>query len=323
MLVACYTSSSSQPCPIAFPEMLNMQTINQPTPGVMDERSLPPGLRLGPVTLAVADRQRSLAFYRDFLGLSLIEEGTRHGEQTITLGADGTAIVRLVVRPGIAPLPRNVTGLFHAAILLPTRAALARVVLRLAEVRYPFGASDHAVSEALYLDDPDGNGLEIYRDRPRDEWVWRDGQIAMTTIPLDLRSIVDELGDDEPRWAPMLAGTTLGHIHLRVGDAAEAERFYADVLGFDVVARVPGARFLSVNDYHHHLGANSWESTGAHAHSEDTAGLIEWELVLPTIDDMVTTATRLSAAGVTIDARVDGSLDILDPWQTRLVLRTS
>ncbi len=300
-----------------------MQTLSPTVSDSTDERRLDPGLRLGPATLAVADRQRSLAFYRDFLGLSLIEEGTRHGEPAIILGAAGTAIVRLVVRPGIARLPRNVTGLYHAAILLPTRTALARVVLRLAEARYPFGASDHAVSEALYLDDPDGNGLEIYRDRPRDEWVWRDGRVAMATTPLDLQSIVDELGDDEPRWAPMPAGTTLGHMHLRVGDAAGAERFFAGVLGFDVVASVPGARFLSVNGYHHHLGANSWESAGAPPRSEDTAGLIEWEIVLPTVDDMVAAATRLSAAGVTIDARADGSLDVLDPWGTQLVLRTT
>ncbi len=299
-----------------------MQTLSPTAPDSTDERRLAPGLRLGPATLAVADRQRSLAFYRDFLGLSLIEEGTRHGEPTITLGAGSTAIVRLVTRPGIAPLPRKVSGLYHAAILLPTRTALARVVLRLAEARYPFGAADHGVSEALYLDDPDGNGLEIYRDRPRDEWVWRDGQIAMTTIPLDLQSIVGEIGEGEPRWAPMPAGTTLGHMHLRVGDAAEAERFYAGVIGLDVVASVPGARFMSVNGYHHHLGANSWESAGGQPRSEDTAGLIEWEIILPTIDDMVATATRLSAAGVTIDARADGSLDVLDPWGTQLVLRT-
>ena len=299
-----------------------MQTISPTIPEPTQKRNLPSGLRLGSVTLAVADRQRSLAFYRDFLGLSLIEEGTRHGEPTITLGAAGTAVIRLVVRPGIAPLPRRVTGLYHAAILLPNRTALARIVLRLADARYPFGAADHGVSEALYLDDPDGNGLEIYRDRPRDEWIWRDGQIAMTTIPLDLQSIVDEIGEGDPRWAPLPAGTTLGHMHLRVGDASAAERFYAGVLGFDVVARVPGARFMSVDGYHHHLGANSWESAAAQPRSEDTAGLIEWEIILPTIDDIVATASRLSAAGITIDARADGSLDILDPWRTRLVLRT-
>ncbi len=299
-----------------------MQTLAPDSPTPAERFSLAPKLRLGPVTLAVADHERSLAFYRDFLGLSVIEEGARHGELTITLGVGNQAIIRLVVRPGITPLPRNVTGLYHAAILLPTRAALARAILRLVESRYPFGASDHAVSEALYLDDPDGNGLEIYRDRPRGEWEWRDGKVTMTTIPLDLQAIVDDLGADEPRWAPMPMGTTLGHMHLRVGDATEAERFYAGVLGFDVVASLPGARFMSVNGYHHHLGANSWESAGGQPRSETMAGLIEWEIVLPMVEDIVAAASRLSTASITIDARADGSLDVLDPWQTRLVLRT-
>ena len=299
-----------------------MQTLVPNLPNALEHAPLARGLRLGPVTLAVADRERSLGFYRDFLGLSVIDEGSRHGEPTITLGAGRQAVIRLVVRPGIAPLPRNVTGLFHAAILLPTRAALARIVLRLAEARYPFGASDHGVSEALYLDDPDGNGLEIYCDRPREGWQRRAGQIQMATLPLDLEDVVAALGDGEPRWRPMPVGTKLGHMHLRVGDAEAAERFYADILGFDVVAVVPGARFFSVDGYHHHLGTNCWQSANGQPRSEETAGLIEWEIVLPTVDDMVTFASRLSAAGVTIDARADGSLDVLDPWQTRLVLRT-
>lgn len=300
-----------------------MQTLASTVPTAPDHTPLARGLHLGPVTLAVADRDRSLAFYRDFLGLSVIDEGSRHGEPAITFGVGPQAVIRLVVRPGIAPLPRNVTGLFHAAILLPSRAALARVILRLAEARYPFGASDHGVSEALYLDDPDGNGLEIYRDRPRDKWQWRAGQVEMMTLPLDLENVVAELTDDEPRWAPMPAGTSLGHVHLRVGDVEDAERFYADVLGFDVVASLPGARFFSVNGYHHHLGTNSWQSANGQPRSEDTAGLIEWDIVLPTVEDVVAVASRLSAAGVTIDARADGALDVLDPWQTRLVLRTA
>lgn len=300
-----------------------MQTYAPASSEANSHSPLAPGLRLGPATLAVADRERSLAFYRDFLGLSLVDEGTRHGEPSLTLGAGGTAVIRLVVRPGITPLPRNVTGLYHAAILLPTRAALGRIILRLAEANYRFGASDHGVSEALYLDDPDGNGLEIYVDRPRVGWTWRNGRVAMTTAPLDLQAIVDVLGDHEPRWAPMPAGTTLGHMHLRVGNAEEAERFYAGVLGFDVVASYPDARFMSVNGYHHHLGANSWETAGARPRSDETAGLLEWEIILPATEDLVTAATRLSAAGLTIDARADGSLDVLDPWQTRLILRTA
>jgi catechol 2,3-dioxygenase len=288
-----------------------------------DLAPLSPALWLGTVTLAVADRARSLAFYREFLGLTLLDEGIWQGEPALTLGAGDRAVLRLVVRPGVGRLPRNVTGLYHAAILLPDRVALARIIVRLAEARYPFGASDHAVSEALYLEDPDGNGLEIYWDRPVEEWSWRAGQIQMTTLPLDLESVVSELSDDEPRWAAMPPGTTLGHLHLRVGDAEAAERFYADVLGFDIVASFPGARFMSVAGYHHHLGVNSWESANGQPRSDDTAGLVEWEIVLPDSDALESVASRLAAAGVTTDARADGSLDVFDPWATRLVLRAA
>ena len=298
-----------------------MTTTVSPAAPLTDLAPLSPALRLGPATVAVADRDRSLAFYRDFLGLTLLDEGPWQGEPSLTLGAGDQAVLRLVVRPGVGRLPRNVTGLYHAAILLSDRAALARIVLRLAEARYPFGASDHAVSEALYLDDPDGNGLEIYRDRPREDWSWRAGYVQMATLPLDLEAVVAELGDGEPRWAPMPVGTTLGHMHLRVGDADAAEQFYADVLGFDVVAAFPGARFMSVDCYHHHLGANSWESANGRPRSDDTAGLIEWEIVLPDTDALEAVASRLSAAGVPIERRPDGSLAVLDPWQTQLVLR--
>lgn len=285
--------------------------------------ALPTGLRLGPATLAVADRERSLAFYREFLGLTVLDEVPHDGEPAVMLGAQGVAVIRIVARPGIAPLPRRVTGLYHAAILLPDRAALGRVILRLAEARYPFGASDHAVSEALYLDDPDGNGLEIYADRDRSEWTWDGDRVRMTTVALDLDAVVAAIPDGSPRWAPMPAGTTLGHVHLRVGDAGAAERFYAGTVGFDVVASFPGATFMSVGGYHHHLGANSWETGGAPPRSDATAGLIEWEIVLPTVDDVAATAARLAAAGVTTGARSDGSFDIVDPWGTRLVFRSA
>lgn len=300
-----------------------MTTTLSPVTSPTERAPLSPALRLGPVTVAVADRNRSLAFYRDFLGLTLLNEDTRHGEPTLTLGAGDEAVLRLIVRPGVSHLPRNVTGLYHAAILLPSRVALARIIVRLAEARYPFGASDHAVSEALYLDDPDGNGLEIYWDRRREEWPWRGGQIQVTTLPLDLESVASELSDDESRWAAMPAGTTLGHMHLRVGDAEVAERFYADVLGFDIMASFPGARFMSVAGYHHHLGTNSWESANGRPRSDDTAGLIEWEIVLPDTDALESVASRLATAGVATDARADGSLDVLDPWATRLVLRAA
>jgi catechol 2,3-dioxygenase len=283
---------------------------------------LPSGLRLGPATLAVADRDRSVAFYRDFLGLTLLSEATEGDRKVLTLGAGEVAVLRLEVHPGVAPLPRDVTGLYHAAILLPDRPALGRVILRLAEARYPFGASDHGVSEALYLDDPDANGLEIYADRPRDTWQWAGERIQMTTLPLDLQAIVDTIPAGDPRWAPMPEGTTLGHMHLRVGNADEAERFYATTLGFDVVAAMPSARFMSVDGYHHHLGTNHWESAGGRRRDPATAGLIRWEIILPTATDVAALADRLEPAGVAVAVSGD-ALTIHDPWGTELVVRAA
>ncbi|HEV2529844.1 MAG TPA: VOC family protein [Thermomicrobiales bacterium] len=297
-----------------------MTSVNSASPPG-DSAHLPSGLRLGPATLAVSDRERSLAFYRNFLGLAVLDESTGGDDQLVTLGTDDRSVLRLAVRPGVAPLPRDVTGLYHAAILLPDRPALGRIILRLAGTRYPFGASDHGVSEALYLDDPDGNGLEIYVDRPRHIWTWEGDRVAMTTLPLDLQAVVDTIPSDSPRWAPMPAGTSLGHMHLRVGNADEAERFYADVLGFDVVAAMPSARFMSVDRYHHHLGVNHWESAGGRPRTDATAGLVSWELVLPSATDLDSLADRLGASGHLVHRSSDGSLSIADPWGTVLVVR--
>lgn len=284
---------------------------------------LPTDLTLGAATLAVADRDRSLAFYRDLLGMTLLGEDTTaaSGETALALGAGDRTVLRLVVRPGIVPLPRDVTGLFHAAILLPTRRALAEMLFRLGTARYPIGMSDHLVSEALYLDDPDGNGLEIYRDRPRDTWTWDGDQIRMATIPLDVRDVLSEIEPGEAGVTPMPDGTRLGHMHLRVADTGAADRFFRDVLGFDLVARVPRARFYSVNGYHHHVGTNSWESAGGSPRTDATAGLIEWRLIVPDRPALDAVAARLATAGLTAERQDDGSVAINDVTSTRLVLR--
>lgn len=239
--------------------------------------ALPTDLRLDLVALAVADLDRSRAWYRDVVGLEPIEdepadpasEGT---DGTLTLGAHGRGVVRLVHQPGAGRAPRGATGLYHLAILLPSRAALGSFVRRLVEERIPVvGASDHAVSEAIYFEDPDGHGVEVYADRPRATWAWRDGRVAMTTEPLDVDDLV-AAADGAYRGAPN--GTTLGHVHLRVRDAEEADRFYAGTVGLDTVAAFPGATFLSVGGYHHHVGANAWESRGGAPAPEDAARLL-------------------------------------------------
>lgn len=237
---------------------------------------LPDETAIGCVTLRVRDAARALAFYRDVLGF----EQRDVGAGAIGLGPHGgeTALV-LAIEPAAAPRPPDVLGLYHIALLLPDRHGLGAALARLVEARYPLqGFADHAVSEAVYLADPDGNGLELYADRPRDTWRWADGSIFMTTRQLDVRGLL--ASGERTRDRAMPEGTRVGHIHLQVSDLAEAESFYVDTLGFDVVSRgFPGALFVSAGGYHHHVGLNTWGRPGPPP--EDVAGLVEFELRVP------------------------------------------
>src|SRR5690242_6744305 len=180
---------------------------------------------------------------------------------------DAPALVELVGRPDAPVRPPRSTGLFHLAVLVPSRLELARALRRVAAAGWRFtGASDHLVSEALYLHDPEGNGIEIYRDRPREEWRYEGGELQMATIPLDLEGVVGELPSDEETDAGMPSGTRIGHVHLNVSDLGPAEEYYEHRLGFDVVVRsYPGALFVSAGGYHHHIGMNTWTSAGGSA----------------------------------------------------------
>lgn len=275
--------------------------------------SLPASLSLGPVTLAVADAARSLRFYRDLLGLQVLHEDTGR----VVLGAGGVSLLELLVQPGASPRPANTSGLYHVAILLPDRVALAYVLNRLVTTQFPFGASDHQVSEALYLTDPDGNGLEIYRDRPRDTWHWRNGQVQMVIDPLDGAGILAELDRNPTPWQGMPAGTRIGHIHLQVSDLRAAEAFYHGALGFDVMQRMPGALFLSAGGYHHHLGLNIWNSAGAQPAPATAAGLRQFVIYLPDEAALQAVHKRVETAGYL--ARTDNAtLLVDDPWGTVL-----
>ena len=221
---------------------------------------LPAATRLGPVRLQVADLARSLAYYERVIGLQALARD-EHGA---TLGPPDEArvLVELKVRPGAAPVPRRGRlGLYHFAILLPDRAALGQFVRHLAEAGAYAGMSDHLVSEAVYLTDPDGLGIEVYADRPRRAWGREGRQLVMATEPLDVEDLVRAAGS--ARWSGIPAGTVIGHVHLFVGDLEAAAAFYHVGLGFDkVVWSDPGALFLSAGGYHHHLGTNTW-ATGA------------------------------------------------------------
>jgi catechol 2,3-dioxygenase len=277
---------------------------------------LPAGARLGRVSLQVADLERSLIYYQAVLGLRVLErEGAR-----AALGAAGEEepLIELVERPGAAPaLPGGRPGLYHFAILLPDRASLGRFVRHLAETGERAGASDHRVSEAIYLQDPDGLGIEVYADRPRTEWRWQQGQLVMTTEPLDVPDLVRAAG--EQPWTGMPAGTVIGHVHLHVGDIERATAFYHDGLGFDkVVWGYPGALFLSAGGYHHHVGVNTWarETTPA---GEAEARLLEWELVLPKEEEVQGALESLERAGAPVERTERGGV-ARDPWGTKVLV---
>lgn len=273
-----------------------------------------PATRVGAVRLQVADLGRSLAYYRDVLGFRAEELG---GGRAALFAAGATKpILEITARAGARPVPRGGRlGLYHFAILLPDRASLGRFVRHLSDERVPTGASDHLVSEALYLQDPDGLGIEVYADRPRSEWRHRDRQLVMATRPLDLAAVVAAGGEE--RWAGMPAGTTMGHVHLHVGDIDRAAAFYHEGLGLDrVVWSYPGALFLSAGGYHHHLGLNTWAARARPA-GEDDARLVEWELVVPGHADVDAVAASLEEAGHAVARGGEGGgILARDPWGT-------
>lgn len=274
---------------------------------------LPDAAHPGSFTLTVADLDRAVTFYSQTLGIPILSQTDR----SASLGVDGKPLVVLNLNQGALRPPRNSTGLYHVAILLPTRADLARLVTHLAQTKYPLtGYADHLVSEAFYLNDPDGNGIELYRDRPRNEWP-RDGDLVhMENAPIDFDDFFADAEREGTSWAGMPSGTTLGHMHLKIGNDKEAEAFYTEVVGFSVMAYYPSAVFVSAGGYHHHLGMNMWESRGGSAKPAGAVGLEEWSIVVPDADAANAAAERLSNAGALIE-RGDDYVLFADPWGTK------
>lgn len=273
---------------------------------------LPPETRLGPVRLQVSDVERSIAFYADLIGLTLIGQTDRVAK----MGVEGSSepLVELVEKKGARPVPpRGALGLYHVAILLPDRKSLGRFIRHLAENDVRLGMADHLVSEAIYLNDPDGLGLEIYTDRPRETWGTTGREIQMATEHLDVQSLLEAAGPDA--WTGMPTGTTIGHVHLHVGDIPSAADFYHEGLGFDkVVWSYPGALFMSAGGYHHHLGTNEWARHAPPA-SDDDARLLDWTIVVPTADDLTAVGANLERHGY--GAATSGSaVQTVDPWGT-------
>jgi catechol 2,3-dioxygenase len=284
--------------------------------------SIAAGTTVGTVALTVSDLERSRAFYEAVLGLTAYELD----DSSVALGvADEPALVRLRGDATAPPLDPRATGLFHLAVLTPSRRELAYALARLARTRWPLsGGSDHLVSEALYLNDPDGNGIEIYRDRERGEWRSdEDGQLAMATLRLDLESLAGELNGAPAVPDRLPGGTRMGHVHLQVSDLAAAEDFYHGVLGFDVTVRgYPGALFVSAGGYHHHIGLNTWNSAGAAPPAGGAVGLRSFDVRLPDREELERVLARVDTAGLSADTS-DGATVVRDPSGNAVLLRAA
>ncbi len=290
--------------------------------GVGADARISPQTRPGPVHLTVADLERSLSYYRSEVGLETLWED----DGRASVGAGTRELLVLVEEAGARPA-RGFTGLYHFALLVPERHDLARWLAHAARDRVRLvGLSDHFVSEAIYLSDPDGHGIEIYWDRPRDVW---DGKVdaRMTTLPLDVQSLLGELDDPETEpFDGLPAGTIMGHVHLKVASIPETVAFYRDVLGFGLMAQLgPQAAFLAAGGYHHHIGTNTWESAGAPPPSPGTAALRHATIVVPDADEHARVLDRVERAGSPTrdDPEGDGSPFVLDPSGNVLRLAVS
>src|SRR3954453_10636140 len=275
--------------------------------------AIAPETRMGAVHLTVSDLARSLEYYEGVVGLQV--HGRDNGDAR--LGTGGEDLLVLYEEPGAQPAPRN-TGLFHFALLVPSRHDLARWLAHAANDQIPLeGLSDHLVSEAIYLRDPDWHGIEIYRDRPRAEWE-RDGKfVKMAPLPLDVQGVLSALEPGSPAFELLPRGTTMGHVHLQVNDIPSTERFYTDLLGFELQARYGDqASFLAAGGYHHHVGANVWNSRGAGPPAPGSAALRHATVLLPDEDELERVSEQIP------DAQRDPSAGttVTDPAGNKLVL---
>ncbi|CCE02631.1 VOC family protein [Bradyrhizobium sp. STM 3809] len=273
-------------------------------------------IRIGMMTLRVNDPDKVAAFYRDVIGLSLLQRT----ETTVQLGAAGVPLIELQARPDASRESPRAAGLFHTAFLMPTRKDLARWLVHVARNRTPLtGFADHNVSEAVYLDDPEGNGVEVYADRAPELWQWREGSVTMGTEQLDVDDLVALTDTRTTNYAAAPDGLRIGHVHLKVGDLGEASRFYAGLIGLNPTRTIDRAAFLSSGRYHHHIGANTWRSAGAGRRDEATTGLSWFSFEVKSEDVLAAQEARLRQAGAVVTALSNG-FETADPWGTRVRL---
>lgn len=287
-----------------------------PTPSIAD------AAHIGTVTLTVANLAQSLDFYTNDIGFRVLEQAAGRA----TLGVGQTPMLYLHEQPDAAPWPRGLqsyTGLFHVSLLLPTRADLSRWLQHwLSRGHLIPGQGDHLVNEAFYIEDPDSHGIEISCDRPVESWIWHNGEVQLTIDQVDIANLLREADGKKQPWAGLPAGTTLGHIHLQVGEIVPAERFYSELLGFAVMARFPSVLFMATGGYHHHIGVNIWHSEHAGPAPPESVNIQEFTIVLPTAADRDAVVSRLAAASYPHQAAPNGDILLADPWgvQVRLTV---
>ncbi|MED4402269.1 VOC family protein [Metabacillus fastidiosus] len=271
---------------------------------------------VGQVNLKVQNLERSLAFYQKVIGFKVLEQT----ETSVSLTADGKTVLLSIQQPNnIVPKQERTTGLYHFALLLPRRSDLAKIVQHFIGIGLRFGSSDHLVSEALYLSDPDGNGIEIYIDRDPSEWKWGNEEVEMAVDPLNFVSLLAE--GKQQSWKGLPAATVMGHIHLHVSELKKTEEFYIKGLGFEVVNRYGAqALFISDSKYHHHIGLNTWNGVGAPAPSPNSVGLESFTLMLPNEEKRNKIITQLNSIGVSVTEE-NNSFITSDPSGNRIYLQ--
>lgn len=270
---------------------------------------------VGQVNLKVQNLERSVAFYREVIGFEVIEQT----DSSANLTADGkTVLLSIQQSNNLVPKQGKTTGLYHYALLLPKRSDLAEIVQHFREIGLRFGSSDHLVSEALYLSDPDGNGIEIYIDREPSDWDWDNGEVAMAVDPLNFADLLS--GGEQQRWKGLPAGTVMGHIHLHVSELVKTEEFYSKGLGFEVVNRYgEQALFISDGKYHHHIGLNTWNGVGAPAPSPNSVGLESFTIMFPNEEKKNKIIAQLKNIGASVTEE-NGLTIATDPSGNRIHL---
>lgn len=271
-------------------------------------------LRIGTVGLVARDLDKLTDYYRTLLGLTVHERTDRLAR----LGTGGTVLLEIEHRPDALPDDTSTAGLYHTAFLMPTRQDHARWIMHIARNRVPItGASDHGVSEAFYLDDPEGNGIEVYNDRPAERWQRENGLVVMQTHQLDIEAILRDVDRASATYPAAPEGLRIGHVHLRVGDVAQAETFYIGALGLELTRRRGGATFMSSGGYHHHIGANVWHSDDAGVRDPNRAGLGRFTVEAAEPGAIDTLSGRLMQCRAPI-AAIAGGIETADPWGTRI-----